>query len=351
MPGDRAKFDLSLTLVETGERGEGGWSGSVEYASDLFDRATAEGIADRYLRLLEEVTADPARPLHALPLLTPAEREDVLVRRNDTGRPLPGASLPEMFEAQVKHTPHAVAVVADGEDATGTTGLTYDELNRRANRLARHLIALGAGPETVVAVVLPRRPDVVVALLAVLKTGAAYLPVDPANPRARIDALVADAGARIVLDVDTYPAAPDDLPDGDLGVPVHPHQAAYLIYTSGSTGRPKGVVVEHGSLAVYLSEAAAMYPAASGESLVHTSLAFDMPVTTLFTPLVTGGRVRFADLDQDTPPSALLKVTPSHLRLLESLPDRVSDARNLVIGGEALDGTALQHGATGTPAP
>ncbi|MDX2617602.1 non-ribosomal peptide synthetase [Streptomyces stelliscabiei] len=342
VPGDRAKFDLSLTLVETGERGEGGWSGSVEYASDLFDRATAEGIADRYLRLLEEVAADPARPLHALPLLTPAEREDVLVRRNDTGRPLPGASLPEMFEAQVKHTPHAVAVVADGEDATGTTGLTYDELNRRANRLARHLIALGAGPETVVAVVLPRRPDVVVALLAVLKTGAAYLPVDPANPRARIDALVADAGARIVLDVDTYPAAPDDLPDGDLGVPVHPHQAAYLIYTSGSTGRPKGVVVEHGSLAVYLSEAAAMYPAASGESLVHTSLAFDMPVTTLFTPLVTGGRVRFADLDRDTPPSALLKVTPSHLRLLESLPDRVSDARNLVIGGEALDGTALQ---------
>ncbi|MCF1594999.1 non-ribosomal peptide synthetase [Streptomyces muensis] len=331
--GDRAKFDLSLTLVETAD---GGWSGSVEYASDLFDRATAERVAARYLRLLQEVTADPARPLHALPLLTPAEREDALVRRNDTARPLPGSSLPEMFEAQVAHTPHAVAVVADG------TELTYDELNRRANRLARHLAALGAGPETVVAVVLPRRPEVIVALLAVLKTGAAYLPIDPANPQARIDALVADAGAATVLDEDALAAAPDTGADGDLSVQVHPHQAAYLIYTSGSTGRPKGVVVEHGSLAAYLSEAAAMYPAASGESLVHTSLAFDMPVTTLFTPLITGGRVRFGELDEDTPTPDLLKVTPSHLRLLESLPDRVSDARNLVIGGEALDGTALQ---------
>ncbi|MFE7296902.1 amino acid adenylation domain-containing protein [Streptomyces sp. NPDC057579] len=339
VPGDRAKFDLSLTLTESRE---GGWSGWVEYASDLFDHATAESVAARYLRLLEEATADPARPLHALPLLTPAEREDALVRRGGTARPLPEVSLPEMFEAQVARTPHAVAVVADGKDGTDGTELTYDELNRRADRLARHLIALGAGPETVVAVVLPRRPEVVVALLAVMKTGAAYLPVDPANPQARIDALVADAGARIVLDAETFPAGLDHFPDSDLGLPVHPHQAAYLIYTSGSTGRPKGVVVEHGSLAAYLSEAAAMYPAATGESLVHTSLAFDMPVTTLFTPLVTGGRVRLGELDDDTPNPDLLKVTPSHLRLLESLPDRVSDARNLVVGGEALDGTALQ---------
>ncbi|MFC9681060.1 amino acid adenylation domain-containing protein [Streptomyces sp. NPDC056948] len=348
VPGDRAKFDLSLMLVENseggedGEGGEGGWSGWVEYASDLFDRATAESVAARYLRLLEEVTADPARPLHALPLLTSAEREDALARRGGAVRPLPEASLPQMFEAQAARTPHAVAVVADGTEFSDGTELTYEELNRRAGRLARHLVALGAGPETVVAVVLPRSPEVIVALLAVLKTGAAYLPIDPANPRARIDALVSDAGAAIVLDQDALAAAPETGADGAPGVRVHPHQAAYLIHTSGSTGRPKGVVVEHGSLAAYLTEAAAMYPAASGESLVHTSLAFDMPVTTLFTPLITGGRVRFGELDEDTPTPDLLKVTPSHLRLLESLPDRVSDARNLVIGGEALDGTALQ---------
>ncbi|MFF7791546.1 amino acid adenylation domain-containing protein [Streptomyces sp. NPDC007991] len=342
VPGDRAKFDLSLMFVENSEGGESGWSGWVEYASDLFDRATAESVAARYLRLLQEVTADPARPLHALPLLTSAERHDALTGRGGAAASLPEASLPEMFEAQAARTPHAVAVVADDTEFSDGTELTYDALNRSANRLARHLVALGAGPETVVAVVLPRRPEVVVALLAVLKTGAAYLPIDPANPQARIDALVADAGAAIVLDEDALAAAPCTGADGDPGVRVHPRQAAYLIYTSGSTGRPKGVVVEHGSLAAYLSEAAAMYPAAAGESLVHTSLAFDMPVTTLFTPLITGGRVRFGELDEDTPTPDLLKVTPSHLRLLQSLPDRAGDARNLVIGGEALDGTALQ---------
>ncbi|MFF4054425.1 amino acid adenylation domain-containing protein [Streptomyces sp. NPDC001668] len=336
VPGDRAKFDLSLMFAEDGE---GGWSAWVEYAADLFDRATAEAVAARYRRLLEEVTADPARPLHALPLLTPAERESTLARRGGAARPLPETSLPEMFEAQAARTPHAVAVVADGEHGRA---VTYDELNRRANRLARHLATLGAGPETVVAVVLPRSPEVIVALLAVLKTGGAYLPLDPSHPRARIDALVADAGAAIVLDEGALAAVPDTGADGDLGVHVHHHQAAYLIHTSGSTGHPKGVVVEHGSLAAYLSEAAEMYPAASGESLLHTSLAFDMPVTTLFTPLIRGGRVRIGALDDDTPAPDLLKVTPSHLRLLASLPDRASDVRNLVIGGEALDGTALR---------
>ncbi|MEH0415373.1 AMP-binding protein [Streptomyces scabiei] len=121
-----------------------------------------------------------------------------------------------MFEAQVARTPDAVAVIGS------RTRLTYDEVNRRANRLARHLVSLGAGPETVVAVVLPRRPDVLVALLAVLKSGAAYLPVDPANPRARIDALVADAGARIVLDERAFPAGSDRLPDDEDAFAVGP---------------------------------------------------------------------------------------------------------------------------------
>ncbi|MFJ2442705.1 amino acid adenylation domain-containing protein [Streptomyces sp. NPDC087658] len=330
--GDRAKFDLSLTLTEH----RGGWSGTVEYAADLFDRATAESVAGRFHRLLHEVTADPARPLHALPLLTAAERDRIEARRTGAARPVPPATLPDLFEAQAARTPDAPAVAADG------TTLTYDALNRAANRLARHLAARGAGPETVVAVVLPRGVDVVVALLAVLKTGAAYLPVDPANPPARVDALVADAGARTVLTQEALTAVPAALPDDNPPRDLHPRQAAYLIYTSGSTGRPKGVVVEHGALSAYLHEAVRLYPAAARDSLVHTSLAFDMPVTTLFTPLITGGLVRFGELDEDTRAPALLKVTPSHLRLLETLPDTASDATDLVIGGEALDGTALQ---------
>ncbi|MBB6418141.1 non-ribosomal peptide synthase/polyketide synthase [Streptomyces sp. AK010] len=336
-PGDRAKFDLSFTLAPSPA---GGWDGTVEYAADLFDRATAEHVAAWYTRLLDAAVADPQRPIHALDLLTGAERDNLLVRRQGDTAGGTDRTLPDLFEAQVARTPDAVAAVSDG------TTLTYDELNRRANRLARHLEALGAGPEKAVAVVLPRRVDTLVVLLAVLKAGAAYLPIDPANPAARVDSLASDAGAHLVVTESLlagWAPALAAYADGDPGVPVHPRQAAYLIYTSGSTGRPKGVVVEHAALAAYLSRAAELYPAASGEALVHSSLTFDMPVTTLFAPLISGGRVRFGDLDEHTDRPDLLKVTPSHLKLLETLPDRTSDARNLVIGGEALDGELLQR--------
>ncbi|WP_051777480.1 non-ribosomal peptide synthetase [Streptomyces violaceorubidus] len=333
-PAGGAKFDLSLALVE---EEDGAWRGFLEYATDLFDRGTAEAFARRYVGLLAEVSADPARPVGSLPLLTPAEHHEILVTRNDTSRPLPDALLPQMFEAQVARTPRAVAVTA----ADGT--LTYAELDTRAGRLARHLAGRGAGRGTVVAVVLPRGTDLLVALLAVVRTGAAYLPVDPVHPPARRARLIADADAVLVVDETLLADLPEDAVEAEPGVVPHPRDAAYVVYTSGSTGEPKGVVVEHASLAAYLSEAAALYPAAAGESLVHTSVAFDMPVTVLFTPLISGGRVRFAALDERTPRTDLLKITPSHLALLEPLPDRVSDATDLIVGGEALDGEVLQR--------
>ncbi|MGW3465629.1 non-ribosomal peptide synthetase, partial [Streptomyces olivaceoviridis] len=332
-PSGAAKFDLSLTVSEHG----GQWAAVLEYATDLFDRATVRSFADRYLRLLAAVTDDPARSVHGLPLLTDAERTELLVTRNATPRRGPGTPLPERFEAQAARTPDAVAVVSSA------TTLSYAELDARANRLARHLAGRGVGRGSVVAVVLPRTSDLLVALLAVLKTGAAYLPIDDTYPAGRVDLLVKDAGARVTITPDTFPADLDRHPGTPLGVRPHPRDAAYLVYTSGSTGHPKGVVVEHAALAAYLDEATALYPAAAGEALAHSSVAFDMPVTVLFTPLVTGGRVRFAALDENTPPPGLLKITPSHLRLLESLPDRASDATDLVIGGEALDAEPLRR--------
>ncbi|GAA2221836.1 non-ribosomal peptide synthase/polyketide synthase [Streptomyces nogalater] len=332
-PSQAAKFDLSLTLTEHA----GEWAAFLEYATDLFDHATVRSFADRYLRLLAAVTDDPARPVRGLPLLTDAERTELLVTRNATPRRGPGTSLSERFEAQADRTPDAVAAVSP------STTLSYAELDARANRLAHHLAERGVGRGSVVAVVLPRTPDLLVALLAVLKAGAAYLPIDDTYPAGRVGLLVKDAGAKVTITPDTFTAGLDRHPDTRPGLRPHPRDAAYLVYTSGSTGHPKGVVVEHAALAAYLDEATALYPAAAHEALTHSSVAFDMPVTVLFTPLVTGGRVRFAELDENTPRPDLLKITPSHLRLLETLPDRASDATHLVIGGEALDAQPLRR--------
>ncbi|MBP2478951.1 amino acid adenylation domain-containing protein/non-ribosomal peptide synthase protein (TIGR01720 family) [Crossiella equi] len=323
LPLDRAKFDLSLALSDE----DGAWTGVLEYSADLFDEGTVEAIGDRFRRLLAELVAAPEQPVHQAELLSPAEHA-LLASRNNTDVERPGTLLPQRFEAQARLTPDVVAVL----DNAGS--LTYAELNRRANQLARVLRARGVGAESVVAVVLPRSVDLMVALLGVLKAGAAYLPVEPSYPAERISLLVEDSRAAVVLRELPELTGPGE----DLGLAIDPRDAAYLIYTSGSTGRPKAVVVEHGSLAAYLSEAAQLYPAASGEALVHSSVAFDMPVTTLFTPLVTGGRVRFAELGAHSPD--LLKITPSHLRLLADLP---ATARDLVIGGEALDGETVQR--------
>ncbi|MEU5694765.1 non-ribosomal peptide synthase/polyketide synthase [Actinosynnema sp. NPDC020468] len=318
VPAHRAKFDLSVILNETAD----GWTGVVEYATDLFDHATAGALADRFHRLLVAAVADPGRPVRDLPLLTAAERHTALVRRNATAVDRPDPLVVGLVEAQVDRTPDAVAVEADG------IALSYAELDRWANRLAHRLRSRGVGSGDVVAVVLPRSVELVVALLGVLKSGAAYLPIDHTDPPARVALLSADA--RLVL---TEVPDADDEPDHRPAVAVHPRSAAYVIHTSGSTGRPKGVVVEHAAFADYLHTAAAAYPAAAGVALAHTSPAFDMPVTVLFTPLTVGGRVRLGPLSGAPD---LLKITPSHLPLLGPV-----SARNLVIGGEALDGAAL----------
>ncbi|MET8759982.1 non-ribosomal peptide synthase/polyketide synthase [Lentzea sp. NPDC004782] len=312
--GGQAKFDLLMALRPDG-------TGSVQFATDLFDRGTVEALTARFLRLLDAAVTNPRARIGDLPLLSEAEREDLVVTRNATAGELSGALLPELFEQQVDRTPDAIAVLDD------TKALTYAELDARANRLARKL-----GRGELVAVVLPRSADLLVALLAVLKSGAAYVPVDDSYPLARIEKMT--AGAHKVITPETFDGL--DAHDAErLNIAVHPRSAAYVIHTSGSTGQPKGVVVEHASLAAYLHEAVRLYPAASGEAVIHSSVAFDMPVTTLFTPLVTGGRVRFGALDRDTD---LLKVTPSHLRLMD-LPR----AKNLVIGGEALDGEVVRR--------
>jgi non-ribosomal peptide synthetase component F len=270
VPTGTAKFDLSLSLRERrGVDGDSeGIDGVVEYASDLFDPATVEAIVARWVQLLEVAVADPDWPISRIDILITQERALLLVDYNHTAAPIPATSLPVLFEAQVTATPQAVAVVfAD-------TTLTYAQLNAQANRLARVLIARGVGPEQIVALVLPRSPELVVAILAVLKAGAGYLPVDPDYPGARIGFLLQDAQPALLLtDTQTIGCVPEDNAtprlvlddpeivkmlddcadtdptDADRTTPLLPEHPAYVIYTSGSTGAPKGVVVCHHSVA------------------------------------------------------------------------------------------------------
>ncbi|WP_158892216.1 non-ribosomal peptide synthetase [Amycolatopsis anabasis] len=309
----------------------------LDYRPDLFDRTEVDRLATRYVRLLEAFAADPDQPVGRIDLLTGEERTRLLVERNATDRPVPAATVPELFEAQAARTPGAPAVL-DGDRT-----LSYRELNGRANRLARWLVARGAGPERSVALVLPRSADLVVAVWAVLKTGAAYVPIEADYPAERIDYLIGDSRPVLTLTtLDGLELGEDDadLTDADRRAPLRPSHPAYVIYTSGSTGRPKGVVVEHRSVVDYLSWAADAYPGARGVSPLHSPVAFDLTVTALHLPLTVGGRLVVTELDGDAPaePCTLLKATPSHLALLAELPDEFSPTGELVVGGEQLLG-------------
>jgi amino acid adenylation domain-containing protein len=209
---DGAKFDLTfdLTAVREADGAPGGMAGTLEFASDLFDRATAESIAARLVRVLEAIAADPRQPIGDLNVYLPGERERLLEKWNDTAAEVPSLPLSGLFEAQVTRTPDAVALAWERGE------LTYRQLNERANRLARYLIERGARPERLVALALPRGEPAVVALLAVAKTGAAYLPVDTGLPAARVGLMFADAAPVLTL-TDTATAArlPGDRQSGE----------------------------------------------------------------------------------------------------------------------------------------
>ncbi|MFE2753051.1 non-ribosomal peptide synthase/polyketide synthase [Actinosynnema sp. NPDC059335] len=336
-----AKFDLTLYVVE--RPGHGGVDLSLEFNADVFDHDTAASLLARFVRVLEAGVADRDVPIGRIDVLDPAERHRVVVEWNDTAHAVPDATLPELFEAQVRRTPHAKALVCDGES------LTYAELNARANRLAHHLLDRGARPERLVAVALPPSTDLVVALLAVLKTGAAYVPIDPGYPAERIGFMLADSRPVAVLEdgIGSLAGLPEHDPaHAERATPDHP---AYVMYTSGSTGTPKGVTVGHRALSHYLAWARDRYPGLAGSSLVHSSVAFDLTVTGLFGPLTAGGFVQLAPLEAvgGRAPAWLtrptfLKATPAHVPLLASLPDAFSPTGELVIGGELLLGEALR---------
>ncbi|WP_371618394.1 amino acid adenylation domain-containing protein [Streptomyces sp. NBC_00454] len=363
------KYDLAWTFSETYDAdGPIALNGHLQYSLDLFDRSTVEALGQRLLRVLQAMVADPTARMSSIDVLGEAERQRVLVEWNETASAVEPSTLPALFERQAALSPDAVAAVA------GDAELSYGELNARANRLARLLVEQGVGPESFVAVVMPRSVDLVVALLAVVKAGGAYVPVDPAYPADRMAFMIADAAPVVVLTLNGVdigdvggagvvvlddPASAwliaaqsdGDLADSERREPLRVEHPAYVIYTSGSTGRPKGVVVENRSVVDYLSYTRQAYPAAEGVALVHSPVSFDLTVTALYTPLVSGGRIVLAsveDEDEQTAallsetPTTFLKATPSHLPLLEAQPAGYSPAGHLLLGGEALHSETLR---------
>ncbi|MGI8332311.1 amino acid adenylation domain-containing protein [Actinomadura scrupuli] len=373
-----AKFDLSLYLEETrgSDGGPAGIEGGLEYALDLFDPATAGSIATRFQRLLRSLADDPDAPIGTHDLLDRAERRTILGQwaGGTAVAPAPG-TLTARFEAQARATPAAVAVTFEG------TSLTYAELNARANRLARSLVERGVGPEQFVALALPRSADLVVAVLGVLKAGAAYVPVDPDYPADRIAYMLEDsrpvlavttgaaagvlpAGSpRIVLD---EPGALDgfagtDLVDAERTAALAPDHPAYVIYTSGSTGRPKGVVIPHANVTRLMDATDHWF--AFGDRDVWTlfhSYAFDFSVWELWGPLLYGGRLVVVPYAVSRSPQEFLRLlaaervtvlnqTPSAFYALmraDADDPATGDAlalRYVIFGGEALEPGRLEE--------
>nr|WP_246259257.1 non-ribosomal peptide synthetase [Streptomyces typhae] len=314
----------------------------LQYQDGAFGGDAAADIAARLGRVLAQLADAPKAPLRSLDLLAPQERELLLRSHSATERPVPELTLPALFARQAETTPDAVAVVF------GTSTLTYRELDERANRMAHHLIRNGAGPERRVVVMLPRSLDLPVALLAVLKSGAGYVPVDPAHPAARVEHVLADCEPVLVVDADTVALDLSGCPGTAPDVDPAPDSTAYVIYTSGSTGTPKGVVVPHAALVNFLAAMADEFPLGADDRLLAvTTAAFDIAALEMYLPLLAGAAVVVAPTGSVADPSALaelldrhritiMQATPSLWQTLVAHDPGALRGLRLLVGGEAL---------------
>jgi amino acid adenylation domain-containing protein len=350
-----SQFDLSLTIETEFSR-----RAYLTFNTDLFESQTAERMLGQYKGLLQRALANPQSKLSELPTLTAPERQQMLQDWNRTQREYPQSKcFSQLFEAQVERTPDAVAVSMRHKE------LRYSELNARANQLARYLQTLGAKPGVTVGIGLERSLEMVIALIAVLKTGAAYVPLDPEFPRDRLRFMARDASVAAVLTSadlsDRFDAHVCRLlcldreekriameADHNLGQIATPHNLAYILYTSGSTGQPKGVEIPHRALANFLWSIR-QEPGCSSQDVMLsvTTISFDIFGLELYVPLLVGARVEVAgqavamdgrqlrDLCETVQPT-IMQATPATWRMLVDAGWQGSKSLTVLCGGEAL---------------
>ncbi|HEX7641673.1 MAG TPA: amino acid adenylation domain-containing protein, partial [Burkholderiaceae bacterium] len=366
-----ARYDLTFNFTEIGE----GIVGTMEYNTDLFGEQTIARMLGHYRRLLEAIVAAPEKALGELEILGDEERRQQIEQWNRTQRPYPNDCVHSLFEQQAGERPDAIAVI------DGHTHLSYGELERRANRLAHHLIAQGVGVDSCVGLCVERSADMIVGLLGILKAGGAYVPLDPGHPESRLKHMIDTSKSRLILSeqhlleelafLSDYPALPLDghwheallgrYPDTPPAVAVTPDNLAYVIFTSGSTGVPKGVLISHASIVSLVRSGDSIMVEADAIVGQAASYAFDAITYELWAPLLAGGRVVLIDKDTLLSPPALTAclrqqqigalfiTTALFNRISEEMPQAFATLKQVLFGGEAHSAQAiaqvLQEGA------
>ena len=353
-------FDLKMSILELPEA-EDGWRIQLQYQPSICTPEDAEGLLASLRKLIESVLETPEESVGSLKIISVKEEKEFF-DFNRTEASIPSIPFHRLFEQQVKKTPHNIAVKSVESE------LSFSELNKKANRIANFLRSENIKPDDLIGIYHEPDSDLLAALLGILKAGAAYLPLDSNYPAQRMQFILEEARVEIVLtdsaneknltffpkkifNLDQIESRIAEFDSEDIDLNLDTENLAYVIYTSGSTGNPKGVMVTHQGLLNYLNWGIQHYPfqTSGSKSLVHSSITFDLTVTSLFMPLLCGEPVTFtpssqavenliASLRSDEEYS-LLKLTPSHLRLLtrqSSAAEICSKIKILIVGGEAL---------------
>ncbi|HEX8185029.1 MAG TPA: amino acid adenylation domain-containing protein, partial [Blastocatellia bacterium] len=368
LAGMHGEMPVANNITMRVEKRQDGMSAAIEYNSEMYLRESIERFSNHFMNVLDNALRSTTAIIEEIEMMAEPERDCIVRVWNETARGCArGETLHAMFEEQAEKNSESIAVSGCEEE------ISFEGLNRRANQLARYLRRRGVGPESLVGICVERSVDMVAGLLAVLKAGGAYVPLDKSYPAERLAYMIEDAGLKLILTqeqfagrlrgqeadlicLDSVQEVVRQESEENLCCEVSGDNLAYLIYTSGSTGRPKGAMITHRGVVNYLSWCATAYDVTGGKGApLHSPIGFDLTVTSLFAPLVSGKSVAIVKESEgleglcaslsESEDFSLVKITPAHLDLLGNMlaADRIAGAtRALVVGGEALFGESLR---------